>query len=169
MRPGAWICRALVAALPALAAACTTGAGETAPVWFFVVLGLLGAGWAVFPESAAGAVVLTLVISWWGIGLRDGLDPWALPAAAALLTAHVAAVLLSYGPVELPVDGATARLWVRRAAMVFLVAPLTYGLAVWVRDEPAPGGIWAAGLAAAFAALLAASVTLSVHADARVG
>ena len=48
-------------------------------------------------------------------------------------------------------------------ALVFLVVPLTYGLAVWVRDEPAPGGMWAAGLAAAFAALLLASLTLSVR------
>ncbi len=109
--------------------------------------------------------MLILVISWWGVGLRDGIDPWALPAAAALLAAHVAAVLVSYGPAELPVDGATARLWARRAALVFLVVPLTYGLAVWVRDEPAPGGMWTAGLAAAFAALLLASLTLSVHAQ----
>ena len=137
----------------------------TAPVSVFVLLALLGVGWAAFPESAAGAVVLILVISWWGVGLRDGLDPWALPAAAALLAAHVAAVLVSYGPVELPVDGATTRLWARRAALVFLVVPLTYGLAVWVRDEPAPGGMWVAGLAAAFAALLLASLTLSVHAQ----
>ena len=163
MTPSGWVCRALVAGLPLVAVACTTGAGEAAPLWFFVLVGLISLGWAAFPESAAGVVALFLPIAWWGVGLRDGIDPWALPAAAALLLAHVAAVLVSYGPPELPVDAATARLWARRALWTFLAVPLTYGLAVWVRGEPAPTGTWVVGLAAAFGALLAASLTLSVY------
>jgi hypothetical protein len=164
-RPATWVLRALVALLPLMAALCTSGAGEGAPRWFLVLVLALSLGWAVFPESIAGATAIVAVVVWWGVGLRDGLDPWALPAAAALLAAHVAAVLLSYGPPQLQLDGTTLRLWLRRAAAVYVVAPVVFGLAVWIRDEPGPDAVWAAGLAAAFLSLLAASVVLSVHSD----
>ena len=163
VRPLSWVLRGLVALMPLAAVLCTTGAGRTAPTWLVVVVWLVGAGWAVFPESTAGGVAHVAVQLRWGLGLRDGLDVWALPAAAALLLAHVAALLLSYGPPSLQLDGATVRLWVRRAAAVYLGAPLTFGLAVWVRDEPAPAAVWTVGLAAAFAALASASVLLSVY------
>ena len=160
-RTSTWVLRALVALSPLAALLCTAGAGEGAPGWLVVLVLVLGLGWAAFPESVAGAVVVAAVIVWWGIGLREGLDVWALPAAAALLAAHVAAVLLSYGPPQLQLDGPTFWLWVRRGALGYLAAPLAFGLAVWVRDEPAPAAMWAVGLAAALAAMLAASVVLA--------
>jgi hypothetical protein len=160
-----WALRVLVALLPVMGLLCTTGAGEAPPGWLVVLVLALGLGWAAFPESVAGAAAIVTVLAWWGVGLRDGLEAWALPAAAALLAAHVAAVLLSYGPPQLQLDGPTLRLWLRRGALVYVLAPVTFGLAVWVRDEPAPTLLWAAGLAAAFASLLAASVVLSVYAD----
>ena len=104
MTLGEWVLRLLIAVTPALAALCTIGAGEGPPVYLVVLLLLLGAGFAAFPESAVGLVVIVLVLAWWGLGLRDGLDPWALPAAALLLAGHVAALLVSYGPGELELD-----------------------------------------------------------------
>ncbi|ANH37768.1 hypothetical protein I601_1329 [Nocardioides dokdonensis FR1436] len=158
---GQWVVRALVAVLPTAAGLCTLGAGEAPSAWFVALVLVLGVGWAVFPESAAGATVLVLVIAWWGIGLRDGLDPWALPAALALLTAHVAATIAAYGPAGMPVDPALARLWARRAGLVYLAAPLTFALAVAVRDVAPPAGIWVAGLAAVLGASTVASVLLT--------
>lgn len=158
---GQRVVRLLVAVLPVLAVVCTVGAGEAPAAWFVALVGLLSLGWATFPESAAGATVLVLVLAWWGIGLRDGLDPWALVAAAALLAAHVAATLASYGPATMPVDAALARLWVRRATLVYLAAPATFLLAGSVRDVAPPAGVWAAGLAAVAVAGTTAAVLLS--------
>jgi len=158
---GQWLLRALVAAMPVLAVLCTIGAGGAAPVWFVVLVAVLGLGWAAYPESAAGVAVLVLVLAWWGIGLRDGLDPWAVPATAAILTAHLAAVVSAYGPAQLPVDPPVARLWVRRGLAVFVPAPLLLLVATWLRGSPEPDGIWVLGLAGAFLAIVAASATFS--------
>ena len=157
---GQWTLRALVALMPLAAVLCTLGAGEGPAAWFVVLVLVLGVGWACFPESAAGATVLVLVLAWWGIGLRDGLDLWALPASLALPTAHVAATVASYGPVSMPVDPGLALLWLRRGLLVLVAAPATYALALVVRDAPPVAGVWLAGAAAVAAAGTAASVLL---------
>jgi len=154
---GQWALRTLVATMPALAVLCTIGAGEAAPVWFVVLVLALGVGFAAFPESAVGVVVMVLVLAWWGLGLRDGLDPWALPAAAALLVAHVSALIAAYGPPGLGLDPAVVRLWVRRGLAVSVVTPALYGVAAWLRDAPEPPGMWVIGLVAAFVATMATS------------
>jgi len=161
MTLGEWVLRLLIAVTPALAALCTIGAGEGPPVYLVVLLLLLGAGFAAFPESAVGLVVIVLVLAWWGLGLRDGLDPWALPAAALLLTGHVAALLVSYGPGELELDPNVVRLWAGRGLLVFLVSPVFYAVAVWLRDAPEPPGMWATGLTVAFVATMAASFLMT--------
>ncbi len=158
---GQWVVRALVALMPVAALLCTWGAGQAPAVWLVGLVLLLGVGWACFPESAAGATVLVLVVAWWGLGLRDGLHPWSLPAALALVTAHIAATLAAYGPLAMPVDPALTRLWVRRGLLVYLATPVTYALAVGVRGTVPPAAIWLAGLAAVAAAGTAASVVLS--------
>ncbi|MGI8645491.1 MAG: hypothetical protein ACR2JD_04120 [Nocardioides sp.] len=157
MTPGQWALRLLVAPMPALAVLCTIGAGEAAPVWFVALVLALGVGFAVFPESAVGVVVTVLVLAWWGVGLRDGLDPWALAAAAALLIAHVAALIAAYGPKHMGLDPAVVRLWVLRGLAVVLVTPALYAVATWLRDAPEPPGMWVIGLLAAFAATMATS------------
>ncbi|GHJ60784.1 hypothetical protein NOK12_33020 [Nocardioides sp. OK12] len=157
---GQWPVRALVATMPLLALLCTLGAGQAPAVWLAGLVLLLGVGWACFPESAVGATVLVVVVAWWGIGLREGLHPWALPAALALLTAHVAATLAAYGPLAMPVDPALTRLWVRRGLLVWLATPVTYALAVGVGGSVPPAPVWLVGLAAVAAAATAASVLL---------
>lgn len=157
--PGQWVLRGLIATMPVLAVLCTIGAGQAPAVWFVALVAGLGLGFAAYPESAVGIAVLVLVVAWWGVGLRDGLDPWALPAAAAILTAHLAAVVSAYGPPQLPVDPPVGWLWVRRGSAVFVAAPVLLLLATWLRDSPEPAGIWVLGLAAAFLAITAGSVT----------
>jgi hypothetical protein len=158
---GEWVLRALIAVTPALAAVCTVGAGEGPPTWFVAVLLLLGIGFAAFPESAVGLVAIVLVLAWWGLGLRDGLDPWSLLAAALLLTGHLAALLVSYGPGELEVDPRVVRLWVGRGLLVVLAAPVFYVVGVVLRYAPEPPGMWVTGLTVAFAATMTAAVLMS--------
>ena len=157
LSPGQGGVRLLVAVMPVLALLCTVGAGEAPPVWFVSLVALLSIGFAAFPESAVGVAVLILVLAWWGLGLRDGLDPWAVPAAAAILVAHLAAVVASYGPRQLRVDPDVAWLWVRRGLAVFAVSPALLVVSLWLRGTPEPPGIWVLGLGAAFLATTAAS------------
>jgi hypothetical protein len=108
-----------------------------------------------------GSAVIVLVLAWWGVGLREGLSWWSLPAAALLLAAHVGALVASYGPVDLPVDRAVVRLWTRRAVALLGSSVLVLALARWVRDAPEPPGVWLAGLAAAIVAVLGGSLVFS--------
>lgn len=163
MSPGQWVTRALVAASPVVALVCVSGAGGAAPRWLYVAVALASLGWAAFPESAAGATVVAVIVVWWGVQLGPDLDPLVLPAAAALLVAHVAAVLASYGPRTMSLDKHLVRLWVRRAALVYLPVPVLYLTAAWVEGVSAPAGVWPAGLAATFGAIAAASLTLSTR------
>lgn len=153
LTPGQWGLRVtmLVGLLVALG---TTGSvGNWPPVWLVLLVGSLAVGYAVLPETSVGTVAMGLVLAWWGLAFRDGLHVQALFAAAGLLAAHLAGVVVAYGPARMAVDRATTLLWVRRGAAVFVMAPLLFGFALWVRDQPEPGGIWVAGLAVAVAAI----------------
>ena len=61
-------------------------------------------GFALRPEHLVGSVALGLVLVWWALVVKSAFPagPWSRPAA--LLAAHVAALLLGYGPPTLPVD-----------------------------------------------------------------
>ena len=149
----------LVMLLAPVTALTLTAAAGPAPAASLVVLVLVvSAVWAVVPESTAGSAALLLVLFWWGVGLREGLHPAALGAAALLLAAHLAALLTAYGPGTMPLDGGVARRWAARGALVLLVAPAVLWLLVLVRDRGEPPGIWLAGLVALLLALLAATV-----------
>lgn len=161
MSPGQWAARATIAAMPVLALLCLGLADASVPRWLLVVVALTSLGWAASPESTGGLAVVAVIVIWWGIQLGSDLDPLVLPAAAALLIAHVASVLVSYGPRTMRLDPDLVRLWVRRAALVYLPAPLLYLLAARVDGLSPPAGVWAAGLAATFCAIAAASVILS--------
>ena len=161
--PGQWVARSAVAALPVVALLCVGAAGAATPTWLVVVVALVSLYWAAVPESAAGAAALAVVAVWWGLELGADVDPFALPAAAALLGAHVAAVVASYGPATMRLDPAVVRLWLRRAALVYLPAPAVYLVAAWAQGMSGSTGWWLAGLTATFSAIAVMSVTLSVH------
>ncbi len=161
--PGQWVARAAVAVLPVVALLCVRAAGAATPPWLVVVVALVSLYWAAVPESAAGAAVLAVVAVWWGLRLGADVDPFALPAAAALLIAHVAAVVASYGPATMRLDPAVVRLWVRRAATIYLPVPAVYLIAALAEGMSGSTGWWLAGLTATFSAIAVMSVTLSVH------
>ena len=95
------------------------------------------------PESMLGTACLALVVVWWALAARDDVPLTAVLAAALLLAAHVASVLLSYGPPALPVGGRVLRLWLRRAAVVGAAAPLVWagrgGASTGSPSRPASG------------------------------
>ena len=70
-------------------------------------------------------------------------------------------MLAGYGPRDLPLDPATVRLWAVRGAVVFLAAPTVFAVAVLLRGQPEPVGIWVAGLVAALVATVAAGLVLT--------
>jgi hypothetical protein len=53
------------------------------------------------------------------------------------------------------------RLWAVRGALVFLAAPAVFIVAVVLRGQPEPVGIWVAGLAAALVTTVAAGMALT--------
>ncbi len=84
-----------------------------------------------------------------------------LVAAAALLVGHVAAVLTSYGPGEMPVDAALLVRWTARGLLVLLPVPVVWWLARALQDQPDEPGIWVVGLAVGLAATVAAGIALT--------
>ena len=158
---GQWALRATVVA-GLMVALLATGLRGVWPAWWLVVLvGGLAVGFALLPEAPVGTTATALVIAWWGFAFRDGPHAQALVAAAGLLAAHVAALIAGYGPGDMPVDPATARRWALRGAAVFMAAPLVFAVAILVRGEPEPSGIWVAGLSAALATTVAAGLVLA--------
>jgi hypothetical protein len=125
-------CRALVVALPVVALL-------VAPVRPSLLVVLLVAGgsvlWGVFPELAAGPVVLLSVMVWWSLAVPDPVQPRVLAAALALAAAHVAGLLAAYGPARAGLDRGLVVVWVRRGLLAFVAAPVAYGAVVFL-DEP---------------------------------
>lgn len=150
--------RATMAGGPVVALLATGAAGAWPAPWLVVTVGVVALGWAAFPESAAGTGAFLLVLAWWGIGLRDGLHPASLGAAAALLVAHLAGLVAALGPGTVGLDRAVLLLWARRGLLVLLAAPPVWALAEAVDGRPEPPGVWVAGLAAVLAAVLVANL-----------
>ncbi|MFC4784079.1 hypothetical protein ACT8ZV_06370 [Nocardioides sp. MAHUQ-72] len=159
-----WLLRAVVATGPLVALLATAPAGAPPYAWLVVLVAGLSVAHARSPESPFGTGALGAVVIWWGVALHDGVPGWALVAAAALLASHVAALLASYGPETMAVDPATARLWLRRAAAAFLLAPLALVLTVGVGQRPGTPVVWVVGMAVALAVGVVA--TLAVTRDA---
>lgn len=153
--------RALVLLGP-LVGMLATGPAGSWPAWWVLVpqLGLAVAA-AVAPDSSFPAAAILLAMTWWTVTLRDGLHPMVLVAAPALLLTHLAAMLASYGPGAMPLDGPTLRLWARRGALVLVTVPAVWGAARLLRGEPEQPGIWMIGVAAACAATVVAGVALT--------
>jgi hypothetical protein len=147
-QPGVWVLRAVTTASVLVALLAGVGAGDTPPPVLVVVV-VLGALLSAFrPEHLSLSITLGLVVVWWALELHGSMPAVVLVVAAALLLAHVAATLLSYGPPSLPVNRALTLVWVARAGLAWLAA-----LAVWVvaraySGHGTPTLFWLAGLAA---------------------
>ena len=156
--PGQALLRLVLLLAPPAALLLSEAAGVGPAAWLVVLVTLVAATWALFPESAAGSAALFLVVAWWGLGLRDGLHPAALGAAALVLGAHVAAVVAAYGPPTLAVDPALVRRWALRGGLVLLSSPAVFLLVRAVRDGEPPPGLWTAGMVAVLGAVVVANV-----------
>ena len=139
---------------PVLALLGTGLSGPSPRGWLIALTVALALGFAAMPESALGTSVLCLVVVWWGLALDDvsGVPVEAAGAAVALLAAHVSALVMSYGPTGLPMNGAVLRTWLRRGLL----------LAAAVDGQPEPPGIWVAGLAAAVVVCVVAASAVVV-------
>jgi hypothetical protein len=154
---GQWLLR-LVVLLGPLVALVARWPSDPPPVWLVLLTAALAAGWAAAPESVVGAVTLVLVAFSWVAGPGGDLPSGAVLAAVAMLAAHLAALVASYGPDALPASAPVVRLWVRRGLGVGLVAPLVWLVALAVRELPGSGTVWLLGLAVALSVTLVAGV-----------
>ncbi|WP_028642589.1 hypothetical protein [Nocardioides sp. URHA0020] len=155
------VLRALIVLGPMIAVLAAGPAGHWPPWWVAAGMLALAGVFAAVPESPVGGGVMLAVLGWWAVALDDGLHPAVLVAAVALLVTHLASVLASYGPGEMPVERALVWLWVRRGAVVLLGVPLVWGLAVLLRDQPDQPGVWVVGLVAGLVTTVVAAVVLT--------
>ena len=125
-------CRALIAVLPLVALLIAPGHQPRLLV-LLVVAGSIA--WVVFPELAAGPIVLLSVMASWALVVPDPVQPRVLVAALALSGAHVAGLLAAYGPARVALDRRLVLLWVRRSLLAFVAAPVAY-VAVVLLDDP---------------------------------
>jgi hypothetical protein len=154
----------VIAVAPVLALTAASP-GDHANRWLVAATVVLSIGFAAMPESALGTLCLGLVVLWWAIAASDGVPVGAIPAALLLLAAHLASVLLSYGPASLPVGAPVFALWLRRGLAVAVAAPLVWLVAVLVDDQPEPPGIWVSALACAVVLCIVAASAVTVRED----
>ena len=155
---GQWELRALMVLGPLVAVFARWGSLGAPRPWLVGLVFMLAVGWALAPESVVGAVTLLVVGFSWASSEVTGAPLPALVAALGMLVAHLAALVASYGPPRLPVAPPVARLWAIRGAVAFGAAPLVWLLTTAVRDLPASGTVWVAGLVVALSVVLVAAV-----------
>lgn len=158
--PSAVLLRLLVGLGPVAAVLATAPAGAGPPWWVVAGVGALAAAAAVAPDSQLPAGATLAALAWWAATLGDGLTPWLMVAAVALLVGHLAALVAGYGPLTLPADPATVALWTRRGALVAVTVPATWALARALAGTADVPGTWLLGVAATLAATVLASVAL---------
>jgi hypothetical protein len=164
--PGWWrsmLLRLVVFVGPVVALLATAPAGNTPGPWLLALTVVLAAGFAAMPESALGTTALCVVVVWWGFALEQVVVE-VLIAGVALLAAHLCAVLLSYGPAQLPVDGRVLGLWVRRGMLAGLSLPALWLLATLFEGQPEPPGVWLAALVAGIVVCVVAAVAVTERA-----
>lgn len=142
IRPGVtapvMLLRALVVLLPCTALALAL---PEVPHWFVLVAVPLSALiWARSPDHAVGTIPLVLVAGWWA---ARGIVDWQVLVVAVLLVgAHVAAILLAYGPETLVVDRRVLRLWVLRGLLALVPAPVAWQAVRGIDPDLAPSWLW---------------------------
>ena len=144
-------------------------AGGPAGVWpraSTVSLVLLLSAWgALSTETHVLTLVDLLVVGWWGLRFGDAVPLWSVPAAALLLVAHLAALLVGYGPVREPMPRGVVALWARRGVLVLVSAPVLALTARGLRGQAVSTDVWVLGLALVACTAVAASYLLPTEAD----
>ena len=154
------ILRAVIAVGPVLALVASLPAGAHPWLTLFLLVFVLSVGGAVATDSVMGLVAMLIVMTWWAARVSDPLSAWVLAAGAALLVTQVALVLADYGPPSLDLDPDLLRLWLRRAGIVFPIAPVAWLVARLADGAPDEPSIWVAGLAGCLVAVVLAVLGL---------
>ena len=153
LAPGALVLRALVLLLPC--AALALALPQRPHLLVVAVVVACAAWWARTPDHTAGVVALATVGGWWTA--HDVLD-WRVPVVGALLvSAHLAATVLSYGPATMPVDPRLATVWLRRGLLTLVPLPITWVALRGLDADLAPPWVW---IAAALVVIALVVVTL---------
>ena len=158
---GQWVLRAVILLGPVAALyARGLGGADRPQVWLAALVLVLAAGWALLPESVIGVVAL-MVVGWnWAANAAGDVPASALLAAAAMVAAHLAALVVGYGPPRLPVAPGVARLWAIRGVVVFAPAVVVWLLARGVRELPDSSTVWVLGLGIAVSVMVVATAVV---------
>lgn len=159
-RPSVWVLRALVLLGLMVALYAAAPEGFVPSPFLTVVVLVAGIGSALRPEYFVSIATPTIVLVWWALVVQSAFPDGTLVAAAALLTSHVAAVLLGYGPPTMPVGADLVLLWLPRGAAVWLAALMVWFTAHAYSGHATPSEFWLTGLAAAIVGAVVAAVVL---------
>lgn len=138
--PVSLVLRVLLFVLPCAALALALPTRPHALV--IVVVVLCSAWWARTPDHTAGVVALATVVLWWTV--HDVFDWRLLVVGVLLVVAHVLAIVLSYGPADLPVDPRVAAMWARRGLLTLVPLPITWIALRGLDADLAPPWVWTA-------------------------
>lgn len=157
----ALVLHALLVVLPCAALALAL---PVRPHGLVVVLVLAGsAWWAVQPDHLTGSITLATVAAWWTV---HGVVDWrVLVVGVLLVSAHLVATVLSYGPDALPVDRRLGALWVRRGLLALVPLPVTWLAVRGLDPDLAPPWLWMVA-ALGIMALMVATLRLTQPEDA---
>jgi hypothetical protein len=158
--PSVWVLRALVAAGLMVALYAAAPEGFVPSPFVTVVVLTAGIGSAMRPEHFVGSAAPAVVLVWWALVVQSAFPNGTLVAAGALVTSHLAAVLLGYGPPTMPVGADLVLLWVPRGAAVWVAALVVWLTARAYGGHATPSEFWLAGLAAAVIGAVVAAVVL---------
>jgi hypothetical protein len=155
-----WTLRAVVVLGSLLALYAGAPEGFVPSPFTGALVAVLAAAFALRPEHFVGSVALSVVLVWWALHVGSAVPTGALVAAAALLAAHVAAVLLGYGPPQMRVGADLVVLWVPRTAVVWLAALVVWLTARAYTGHVTPTLFLLTGLAAAVVGAVVAAVVI---------
>ncbi len=158
--PGQWALRVLVVVGPLVALYARGLAAERPPAWVGLLLLLVAVGWALLPESVIGVAALLLVGWAWAAADPGGMPAAIVLAAVGMVVAHLAALVIGYGPPRLPVQPSVVRLWARRGAIVLLPTLPVWFVARLAGELPDSRTVWVLGLAVALSVVVVAVAAL---------
>lgn len=160
-----WVLRAVLVVGALLALLAGVPSGLTPPLLVVVVV-VLGALLTAFrPERLAGSVTLGIIVVFWALQLHGEVPATVLVAAVGMVTVHVAATLVSYGPPWMPIPREVLTGWLVRGVLVWVAAPLVWLVARVYADRATPTTFWLAGLAAALAGAVVAAVVVPTRGE----